>query len=280
MDEPRRPASSASRAAARSCGRRSTPASGASTSPSWRTPTAAPSTAPTRDRSPPARSRAGARSATTSVPARRVPGFEHAYLLEIAPQVGIRETRRLVGDYVLTADDVLGCADFDDTIGVNGWPLELHVAGDVEWRWPPIPDSRGFNQLPYACCCRSAVRQPARRRALRVDDARRPVGGARLRRLLRHGPGGRYRCGARAGWRGRPGALPVRRCSAPSSRRRVPRRRAPEGEDVNGLRTIAAVLGFALCGADRSAGHVARQRLSTLSCRSRRAVRPTSSRVC
>ncbi|MEO8835600.1 MAG: FAD-dependent oxidoreductase, partial [Caldimonas sp.] len=37
---------------------------------------------------------------------------------------------------------------FADTIGVNGWPLELHVAGDVEWRWPPIPESRGFNQLP------------------------------------------------------------------------------------------------------------------------------------
>ena len=78
----------------------------------------------------------------------RVPGFEQAYLLEIAPQLGIRETRRLVGEHVLSADDVLGCASFDDTIGVNGWPLELHVAGDVEWRWPPIPESRGFNQLP------------------------------------------------------------------------------------------------------------------------------------
>jgi hypothetical protein len=78
----------------------------------------------------------------------RVPGFEAAYLLEIAPQLGIRETRRLAGEYVLSADDVLGCADFADTIGVNGWPLELHVAGDVEWRWPAIPESRGFNQLP------------------------------------------------------------------------------------------------------------------------------------
>ncbi len=78
----------------------------------------------------------------------RVPGFERAYALDIAPQVGIRETRRLVGEHVLSADDVLGCASFDDTIGVNGWPLELHVAGDVEWRWPPIPESRGFNQLP------------------------------------------------------------------------------------------------------------------------------------
>jgi hypothetical protein len=78
----------------------------------------------------------------------RVPGFENAYLLEIAPQVGIRETRRLVGEYVLSGDDVIACASFADSIGVNGWPLELHVAGDVEWRWPPIPESRGFNQLP------------------------------------------------------------------------------------------------------------------------------------
>ena len=79
----------------------------------------------------------------------RVPGFEQAYVLEIAPQLGIRETRRLIGEVALSGDDVIGCASFDDTIGVNGWPLELHVAGDVQWRWPPIPGSRGFNQLPY-----------------------------------------------------------------------------------------------------------------------------------
>ena len=79
----------------------------------------------------------------------KVPGFENAYLLDIATQVGIRETRRLVGEAMLTAEDVIGCADFEDTIGVNGWPLEMHVAGDVEWVWPPIPASRGYNQLPY-----------------------------------------------------------------------------------------------------------------------------------
>jgi hypothetical protein len=78
-----------------------------------------------------------------------VPGFEDAYALEIAPQLGIRETRRLIGEVALSGDDVLGCTSFDDAIGVNGWPLELHVAGDVEWRWPPIPESRGYNQLPW-----------------------------------------------------------------------------------------------------------------------------------
>ena len=77
-----------------------------------------------------------------------MPGFENAYLLDIAPQVGIRETRRLRGQFVLRGEDVLGCASFDDGIGVNAWPLEQHVAGDVRWSWPPA-DSRGFNQLPW-----------------------------------------------------------------------------------------------------------------------------------
>lgn len=80
---------------------------------------------------------------------KEVPGFENCYIVDIAPQVGIRETRRVHGHYMLTESDVLDCASFDDTIGVNGWPLELHVKGDVEFRWPQIPESRGFNQLPY-----------------------------------------------------------------------------------------------------------------------------------
>ena len=78
----------------------------------------------------------------------RVPGFEHAYALDIAPQLGIRETRRLVAEVMLTGDDVVGCANFDDVIGVNGWPLEKHVAGDVLWGWFP-EGSRGYNQIPY-----------------------------------------------------------------------------------------------------------------------------------
>ena len=76
------------------------------------------------------------------------PGFENAYIVEIAPQIGIRETRRIVGDYVLTEADILGCADFDDAIGVNGWPVEAHVAGDVVFKFAAM-GSRGFNQIPY-----------------------------------------------------------------------------------------------------------------------------------
>jgi hypothetical protein len=75
------------------------------------------------------------------------PGFDRSYIVDLAPQIGIRETRRVVGRYQLTEDDVLDCADFADTIGVNGWPVEAHVAGTVEFRWQRDP--RGFNQLPF-----------------------------------------------------------------------------------------------------------------------------------
>jgi ribulose 1,5-bisphosphate synthetase/thiazole synthase len=80
---------------------------------------------------------------------RTVPGFEKSYIVDLPPQLGIRETRRVVGGYMLSGADVLGCASFDDSIGVNAWPMESHVAGDVVFTFPPIPQSRGFNELPY-----------------------------------------------------------------------------------------------------------------------------------
>jgi len=80
---------------------------------------------------------------------RTVPGFEKSYIVDLPPQLGIRETRRVIGSYQLSGEDVLSCATFDDSIGVNGWPMEVHVAGDVIFKFPPIPDSRGFNELPY-----------------------------------------------------------------------------------------------------------------------------------
>ena len=89
---------------------------------------------------------------------REAPGFGKAYIVDTPPQLGIRETRRVTGHYQLSRDDVLNCASFPDTIGVNGWPIEKHVAGDVEWLWPAIPQSRGFNHLPYRMLLPQKVR--------------------------------------------------------------------------------------------------------------------------
>ena len=77
-----------------------------------------------------------------------VPGFEHADISEIAAQVGVRETRRVHCQHMLSGDDVLQGARFADSIGLNAWPVETHVAGGVEWRFPLDPDN-SFNQLPW-----------------------------------------------------------------------------------------------------------------------------------
>lgn len=59
-----------------------------------------------------------------------VPGFEKSYFNKTAPFLGIRETRRIVGHYVMTQEDVLGCRKFDDAIAVASYPIDIHRPGD------------------------------------------------------------------------------------------------------------------------------------------------------
>ena len=59
-----------------------------------------------------------------------VPGFEKSYFTKTAPFLGIRETRRIVGHYVMTQEDVLSCRKFDDSIAVASYPIDIHRPGD------------------------------------------------------------------------------------------------------------------------------------------------------
>jgi hypothetical protein len=58
---------------------------------------------------------------------------------------------------MLSESDILEAAGFADSIGVNGWPVEAHVAGDVVIKFPPSPEARGFNQLPFRMIVPQAV---------------------------------------------------------------------------------------------------------------------------
>lgn len=55
-----------------------------------------------------------------------VPGFENAYFLKTAPFLGIRETRRIEGQYTMTRDDIMTCRHFEDSIAVASYPLDIH----------------------------------------------------------------------------------------------------------------------------------------------------------
>ncbi len=85
----------------------------------------------------------------------RVPGFESSYLLELAPQVGIRETRRVLAVHQLTGAEVVACSDFSDAIGANCWPIEEHALGGIKWTFL---GGRGYCQVPFTCLVPREVR--------------------------------------------------------------------------------------------------------------------------
>lgn len=55
-----------------------------------------------------------------------LPGFEKSYIVTIAPMIGVRESRRIVGEYVLTAEDFFAARKFPDAIARNNYPIDIH----------------------------------------------------------------------------------------------------------------------------------------------------------
>lgn len=78
---------------------------------------------------------------------RFVPGFENCYIIGMGAHLGVRESRRLVGEYRLTLDDVMNEARFDDAVACGAWPVEDHGVGTAT-RWVFL-DPGTYYQLPY-----------------------------------------------------------------------------------------------------------------------------------
>ena len=68
----------------------------------------------------------------------QIPGYANAELVSFATQIGVRETRRVQGEYRLTREDVLSARQFDDQIGLCGAPIEEHGSGGhTNWQYLP-----------------------------------------------------------------------------------------------------------------------------------------------
>lgn len=76
-----------------------------------------------------------------------VPGFENCYVDDCGARIGVRETRRITGQYSLSVDEVMGEARFDDAIACCSWPLEEHGAGRAT-RWVWLRPG-GYYQIPF-----------------------------------------------------------------------------------------------------------------------------------
>jgi FAD dependent oxidoreductase len=80
---------------------------------------------------------------------RSLPGFERAELLDTAAQIGVRETRRIEGEYTLTLDDLATGREFDDVIALAGYPVDIHSptgdGGGATGEWK----TANIYEIPY-----------------------------------------------------------------------------------------------------------------------------------
>jgi hypothetical protein len=78
----------------------------------------------------------------------RVPGFENARIAASGTQVGIRESRRIVGRYTLTRDDVLGARKFDDAVARSAYPIDLHNPAGTGTKTERLAPGESY-EIPY-----------------------------------------------------------------------------------------------------------------------------------
>ncbi len=81
---------------------------------------------------------------------RYVPGFERAYPVQSGVQVGVRETRRIVGEYQLTADDVLAARTFDDAVARSAYPIDIHDPAGKGTVLRRLPAGQAYD-IPLRC---------------------------------------------------------------------------------------------------------------------------------
>jgi len=77
-----------------------------------------------------------------------IPGFEKAFIMDTASMLGIRESRRITGDYVFTDEDVNNCNKFDDAVVSNFGGLEIHAATGQGIKISE-PKTNDFYNVPY-----------------------------------------------------------------------------------------------------------------------------------
>jgi len=87
------------------------------------------------------------------------PGFKNARIKMIAPVVGIRETRRIVGKYVLTVEDLCNGKVFDDSIAVSSYGWDLPDPNKPSHQpMEKVKTASKFTHIPYRCLLPSPIK--------------------------------------------------------------------------------------------------------------------------
>jgi hypothetical protein len=81
---------------------------------------------------------------------RDVPGFANCRLAATATQIGIRESRRIVGEYTLTREDVLEARAFDDAVARSAYPIDIHNPSGSGTATQRLAPGTSY-EIPYRC---------------------------------------------------------------------------------------------------------------------------------
>ncbi len=87
---------------------------------------------------------------------KRLPGFENAYISKSATQIGVRESRRVIGSYVLTADDVLSARHFEDGITCANYDIDIHNPAGTGTEIKRLEENTWYD-IPYRCLLPNGV---------------------------------------------------------------------------------------------------------------------------
>ena len=79
-------------------------------------------------------------------------------LVQLARQIGVRETRQLVGRYTLTREDVIGLRQFDHVIGQCWYPIDVHQPDGVGTKLVQLPLGSHYD-IPLECLIPAAESQ-------------------------------------------------------------------------------------------------------------------------
>jgi len=80
---------------------------------------------------------------------REFAAFRNAFIVRVAAQVGVRETRHIVGEYTLTGDDAVECRRFHDSIACCCYPIDIH---NPDGEGTVLRSLQGdYYGIPYRC---------------------------------------------------------------------------------------------------------------------------------
>jgi len=80
------------------------------------------------------------------------PGFKNARIREIAPVIGIRETRRIKGEYTLTVEDLITGKDFEDSVALSGYGWDMPNPKKPSYQpFHGVAKKSHITQIPYRC---------------------------------------------------------------------------------------------------------------------------------